>query len=100
MTRVLVVKAVVRRARGAATPTVTSRRAAPAARPLRPRRRLRLPLVRCEPLVEPRERIEQHITEVLAPQGHVLLVTSRPADIDTLRYASFFQLSLSGLSPA
>ena len=28
-----------------------------------------------------RERIEQHITSVLAPQGHVLLCTSRPAGI-------------------
>lgn len=45
-----------------------------------------------------RERIERHITEVLAPQGHVLLVTSRPAGIDGSRYAHFHRLSLSGLS--
>ena len=47
-----------------------------------------------------RERIERHITEVLAPQGHMLLVTSRPAGIDEARYAQFHRLSLAGLSDA
>ena len=45
-----------------------------------------------------RARIERHIAEVLARQGHVLLVTSRPADIDETRYAAFHRLSLAGLS--
>jgi hypothetical protein len=47
-----------------------------------------------------RERIERHLAEVLAPQGHVLLATSRPAGIDENRYAGFHRLALSGLSDA
>ena len=47
-----------------------------------------------------RERIERHIAEVLAPQGHVLIATSRPAGIDEARFARFHRLSLSGLSHA
>ena len=34
-----------------------------------------------------RARIEKHVTEVLAPQGHVLLATSRPAGIDEVQFA-------------
>ena len=45
-----------------------------------------------------RERIERHVTEVLAPQGHVLLATSRPAGIDDKRFSGFTRLSLSPLS--
>ena len=29
-----------------------------------------------------RDEMERHVAEVLAPQGHVLLATSRPAGID------------------
>ena len=41
---------------------------------------------------------ERHITEVLAPQGHVLLCTSRPAGIDDTRFASFRRLHLAPLT--
>ena len=47
---------------------------------------------------EKREQIERHVTEVLAPQGHVLLATSRPDGIDDQRYASFRRLELKPLS--
>ena len=47
---------------------------------------------------EKREQIERHVTEVLAPQGHVLLATSRPDGIDDQRYAGFRRLSLQPLS--
>lgn len=43
--------------------------------------------------------IERHVTEVLAPQGHVMLVTSRPAGIDEKRFAStFHRLTLCPLT--
>ena len=47
---------------------------------------------------EKREQIERHVTKVLAPQGHVLLATSRPNGIDDQRYASFRRLELKPLS--
>ena len=47
-----------------------------------------------------RSEIEQHVAEVLAPQGHVLLATSRPAGVDGVRFAPFRQLQLSPLSEA
>ena len=47
---------------------------------------------------EKREQIERHVTEVLAPQGHVLLATSRPNGIYEKRYADFRRLSLQPLS--
>jgi hypothetical protein len=45
-----------------------------------------------------RKRIERHIAEVLAPQGHVMVATSRPAGVDEKRYARFSRLSLEPLS--
>jgi len=45
-----------------------------------------------------RERIECHVAEVLAPQGHVLLCTSRPAGLDEARFAAFHRLRLAPLS--
>ena len=47
---------------------------------------------------EKRAQIERHATEVLAPQGHVLLATSRPDGIDDKRYAGFRRLELKPLS--
>ena len=47
---------------------------------------------------EKRPQIERHVTEVLAPQGHVLLATSRPDGIDDQRYGSFRRLKLKPLS--
>ena len=47
-----------------------------------------------------RDEIERHVTEVLAPQGHVMLVTSRPAGIDEARVAGFHRLSLAPLTEA
>ena len=47
---------------------------------------------------EKRAQIERHATEVLAPQGHVLLATSRPDGIDDQRYAGFRRLELKPLS--
>ena len=37
-----------------------------------------------------REQIERHVTEVLAPQGHVMLVTSRPAGLDESAFDTYF----------
>jgi len=37
-----------------------------------------------------RGKIERHVTEVLAPQGHVMLVTSRPAGLDEYRFGQHF----------
>ena len=45
-----------------------------------------------------RQRIEHHVAEVLAPQGHVLLVTSRPAGIDEELFDSFIRLRLLPLT--
>ena len=47
-----------------------------------------------------RSEIERHVTEVLAPQGHVMLVTSRPAGVDNQRFKDFHRLSLSPLTEA
>ena len=45
-----------------------------------------------------REQIERHVTEVLAPQGHVLLVTSRPAGITEESFVGFRRLKLAPLT--
>ena len=48
---------------------------------------------------ELREAIERHITEVLAPQGHVMLVTSRPNGLREERFKKhFYRVTLSGLT--
>ena len=47
-----------------------------------------------------RAQIERHVTEVLAPQGHVLLVTSRPAGITEARFVDFRRLELAPLTEA
>ena len=47
-----------------------------------------------------RAQIEKHVTEVLAPQGHVMLVTSRPGGLDPARFAAFGRLHLVPLSDA
>ena len=47
-----------------------------------------------------RDEIERHVAEVLAPQGHVMLATSRPAGLDKKRFASFRQLALAPLTEA
>ena len=45
-----------------------------------------------------REQIERHVAEVVVPQGHVLLATSRPAGVSEERYKDFHRLRLSALS--
>ena len=45
-----------------------------------------------------RAEIESHVAHVLAPQGHLLLCTSRPAGIDDERFAAFHRLHLRPLS--
>ena len=48
-----------------------------------------------------RAEIEKHVTEVLAPQGHVMLVTSRPAGLnDRLFEPHFHRLQLRPLTDA
>ena len=47
-----------------------------------------------------RDDIERHVVEVLAPQGHVLLCTSRPAGVVEARFAAFRRLALAPLSDA
>jgi hypothetical protein len=47
-----------------------------------------------------RDDIERHVVDVLAPQGHVLLCTSRPAGVDEARFAAFRRLALAPLSDA
>ena len=47
-----------------------------------------------------RAEIEVHVAEVLAPQGHVLLCTSRPAGVDEERFAHFRRLHLRPFSEA
>ena len=37
-----------------------------------------------------RDKIERHVTEVLAPQGHVMLVTSRPAGLKESHFSQHF----------
>lgn len=45
-----------------------------------------------------RGELEAHIADVLSRQGHVLLVTSRPAGVDAERFADFHRLRLSPLT--
>ena len=45
-----------------------------------------------------RVQIERHVAEVLAPQGHVLLATSRPAGVQQQLFAQFIRLGLSPLT--
>ena len=45
-----------------------------------------------------RDEIVRHVEEVLAPQGHVMLLTSRPAGLNPSSFASFHRLQLSPLS--
>ena len=45
-----------------------------------------------------RNKIERHVSEVLAPQGHVMLCTSRPAGLQGERFAGFRRLELSPLT--
>ena len=47
-----------------------------------------------------RTEIERHVVEVLAAQGHVMLCTSRPADVDEKRFAGFHRLKLAPLTEA
>ena len=47
-----------------------------------------------------RAEIEQHVVEVLAPQGHVMLCTSRPAGVDEARFSGFRLLKLAPLTEA
>jgi hypothetical protein len=47
-----------------------------------------------------RDDIERHVVDVLAPQGHVLLCTSRPAGVDEAHFAAFRRLALAPLSDA
>jgi len=49
---------------------------------------------------EKREEIERHVTEVLAPQGHVILATSRPDGITDARFRSWRRVHLSPLTEA
>ena len=47
-----------------------------------------------------RAEIEQHAVEVLAPQGHVMLCTSRPAGVVEARFFGFHMLKLAPLTEA
>ena len=47
-----------------------------------------------------REKIERHIATVLAPQGHPILCTSRPAGLDEALFKDFHRLELVPLSDA
>ena len=47
-----------------------------------------------------RARVEAHVAEVLAPQGHVLLCTSRPTGLNEELFAGFHRLKLVPLSDA
>ena len=49
---------------------------------------------------EKRDEIERHVAEVLAPQGHVVLATSRPDGINEVRFGVFQRLALSPLTDA
>ena len=44
-----------------------------------------------------RSEIERHVTEVLAPQGHVMLCSSRPAGLNYADFVDFRRLELSPL---
>ena len=45
-----------------------------------------------------RGEIQRHVTEVLAPQGHVMLCTSRPAGLTESSFPGFRRLHLSPLT--
>ena len=45
-----------------------------------------------------RDAIQRHVTEVLAPQGHVMLCTSRPAGLTESSFPGFRRLRLSHLT--
>eukprot|EP00966_Prymnesium_polylepis_P014715 340101-Prymnesium_polylepis.1 len=45
-----------------------------------------------------RDEIERHVTEVLARQGHIMLITSRPAGVPEQLFKSFVWLSLKPLT--
>ena len=45
-----------------------------------------------------RDEIQRHVTEVLAPQGHVMLCTSRPAGVTEKSFPGFHRLYLSPLT--
>jgi hypothetical protein len=48
-----------------------------------------------------RDAIERHVTEVLAPQGHIMLITSRPAGLNEERFRQYFRhVKLAPLSEA
>lgn len=48
-----------------------------------------------------RDEIEKHVVEVLAPQGHALLATSRPTGVDLEgRFGAFYHLKLLALTDA
>ena len=47
-----------------------------------------------------REAIEAHVAQVLAPQGHVMLCTSRPAGVTEQLFAGFRRLQLAPLTEA
>jgi len=47
-----------------------------------------------------RDKIEHHIATVLAPQGHSILCTSRPAGLDEALFKDFHRLELVPLSDA
>ena len=44
-----------------------------------------------------REQIERHVAEVLAPQGHLMVVTSRPSGLSDERFAHFHRVHLRPL---
>ena len=45
-----------------------------------------------------RAQIERHVTEVLAPQGHVIVATARPSGVNEDIFVGFRRLTLSPLS--
>ena len=47
-----------------------------------------------------REALARHLVEVVAPQGHLLLVSSRPESVDEASFADFHRLSLAPLGEA
>jgi hypothetical protein len=48
-----------------------------------------------------RDVIERHVTEVLAPQGHIMLITSRPNGLNEERFRQYFRyVKLAPLSEA
>eukprot|EP00312_Isochrysidales_sp_CCMP1244_P014706 CAMPEP_0202741946 /NCGR_PEP_ID=MMETSP1388-20130828/4654_1 /ASSEMBLY_ACC=CAM_ASM_000864 /TAXON_ID=37098 /ORGANISM="Isochrysis sp, Strain CCMP1244" /LENGTH=1959 /DNA_ID=CAMNT_0049408819 /DNA_START=358 /DNA_END=6236 /DNA_ORIENTATION=+ len=47
-----------------------------------------------------RERIERHVAEVLAPQGILLLATSRPVGLNSALFSRFHRFQLAPLSKA